>query len=59
MSMVQIPADLFEDLVDTLNRVGCQFWACEGPDAPFEQMKTCIVCDLIVRIRMVAPAGAS
>lgn len=34
-------------MLDTLRRVGCQFWACPGPDKPFEDMKTCARCAAI------------
>lgn len=29
----------------------CTFWACEGPDAPFQDMKTCGRCQTIHEIR--------
>jgi hypothetical protein len=41
--------DLFDDLLDSLIRVGCQFWACDGPEAPIRHMKTCYRCACIHR----------
>ena len=37
----------------TLLKCGCQFWACDGPDAPFESMKTCICCAGVQNIRAI------
>lgn len=36
---------------DSLERVGCQFFACSGPDKPPEDMKTCHVCRTLREIR--------
>lgn len=41
-----------------LERVGCQFWACPGPDAPHEDMMTCYVCAEIAALRAVTPGAA-
>ncbi len=33
-----------EGLLDTLNRVGCHFWACPGPNKKPRAMLTCCRC---------------
>jgi len=38
---------------ETLKRVPCQFWACEGWEQPFEEMKTCYVCQEIQSINKI------
>lgn len=43
------------EIIDTLERVGCQFWACKGPDVEPEEMITCIVC----RLERELKAGAA
>jgi len=40
-----------EMLLEALERVGCQFWACPGPDKPIRHMATCFVCDAIKKGR--------
>ena len=42
---------LLEDALDSLERTGCQFFACEGPTLPPIDMVTCHVCALIARLR--------
>lgn len=39
-------ADL-KEVVETLERVGCQFWACDGPYKRPVHMKTCYVCETL------------
>jgi hypothetical protein len=46
------------DAIETLESTGCVFWACEGPDVPFEQMMTCKVCSTIQDLREAVAAGA-
>lgn len=43
--------ELLREALETLERVGCQFWACEGPDAPEVHMKTCFCCSMIKKLR--------
>ena len=35
------------EIIDILERVGCQFWACEGPGRRIEDMVTCIRCSVL------------
>ena len=35
------------EIIDILERVGCQFWACEGPSRPVEDMVTCVRCSAL------------
>jgi hypothetical protein len=35
------------EMFEALQRVGCQYWACPGPDKPIEDMATCFVCATI------------
>jgi hypothetical protein len=35
------------DMFEALERVGCQYFACPGPDKPIEDMATCYVCAAI------------
>jgi hypothetical protein len=37
------------DAIDVLFRVGCQFFACRGPLAPFVHMATCCRCATLNR----------
>lgn len=43
--------DLTAEMIDTLERVGCQFFACEGPTLNPVDMVTCHVCALLARLR--------
>lgn len=45
------PIQLLRNALETLERVPCQFWACDGPDEPFVSMKTCYVCAQIQDLR--------
>ena len=49
--MVTLPASVLSETIESLERAGCQFLACQGPDAPFEDMVTCIVCASIQTLR--------
>jgi len=42
---------LLVESLATLEHVGCQFWACEGPTLEPIDMVTCRVCELIARLR--------
>lgn len=40
------------EALDLINDGGaCCFWACEGPDAPYTQMKTCNACRAVQLLR--------
>lgn len=43
--------ELLANILETFERVGCSFFACEGPDAPFVDMQTCHVCQQVKEIR--------
>ena len=43
---------LFEGL-EALQQAPCIFWACDGPDKPFVNMKTCRVCAAVQDLRKV------
>ena len=34
-------------LREDMEKIGCQFWACPGPDEPFRDMATCYRCHCI------------
>jgi hypothetical protein len=36
-------------MLAALRRVGCQFYACPGPNKPFQDMATCFVCEAIAK----------
>jgi hypothetical protein len=42
---------LLADVLETLERTGCQFWACEGPTLTPKDMTTCNPCAMIARLR--------
>lgn len=42
---------IFDELIDLLERVGCQFWTCKGPDEPYVNIATCAVCQEIKALR--------
>jgi hypothetical protein len=37
-------ADAARKILEILDGPTCQFWACPGPEAPFEPMVTCRAC---------------
>lgn len=43
--------DLTAEMIETLERIGCQFFACEGPTLNPIDMVTCHVCSLLARLR--------
>ena len=54
MSDAQKIDDLTEALkaaIETIERCGCQFFACDGPDKPFVDMATCHACATIQDFR--------
>jgi hypothetical protein len=42
---------IIKEMLEILERVGCMFWACEGPDKPEQPMKTCFICSEIRKVR--------
>jgi hypothetical protein len=45
-----ISPELLAEVIDTLERVGCQFDQCDGPANPPVDMVTCHVCALLGRL---------
>lgn len=42
---------LLAEVRDTLERVGCQFWACQGPTLEPVDMVTCFRCVTLAKVR--------
>lgn len=42
-----------QQLAEDLEGHGCIFFACQGPDAPFEPMATCRVCAAVQDLRKI------
>lgn len=42
--------NLFEDVLDVLQRIDCLFWACEGPTLRPIPMVTCCRCNLLAKL---------
>lgn len=42
------------EAIEALERIGCQFFACDGPTLEPVNMSTCFVCDLLARLRVEA-----
>jgi hypothetical protein len=53
---VAVPAGLLTDVIDSLERCGCQFWACEGETLTPIDMVTCHRCATLARLRTLACA---
>lgn len=43
--------DMLADAFEALTNLGCQFWACKGPDVPPQSMETCHRCWQVRRLR--------
>jgi hypothetical protein len=43
-------------VIATLEGQPCTFWACEGPDMPFQNMQTCGVCASVQDLRKIMEA---
>jgi hypothetical protein len=43
--------ELLAEALDALEMAGCAFWACDGPTLRPKDMRTCIVCSTIARLR--------
>ena len=50
---ITIQRDELEEILETLYTIDCQFFACDGPDKPFTNMKTCRRCHAIQKIRKI------
>ena len=50
--MTELLRQLMES-TETLERADCQFWACPGPDEPFQDMATCFVCEQVQKNRVI------
>lgn len=40
----------FDDIMETIHRSGCQFWACKGYKSEPVHMITCFRCDTIYHL---------
>lgn len=43
--------ELLADALDSLERSGCQFWACDGPTLRPKPMVTCHRCVTVAKLR--------
>lgn len=41
---VTLPKEVIDSVLETLEKVGCQFWSCPGPEKRTVHMRTCFVC---------------
>ena len=39
------------EALEVLEHIGCQYFACEGPDKRPKDMQTCMVCRLIRKLK--------
>jgi len=46
-------ADLLQEAIESLEKAKCDFWACPGPDKPFEDMMTCHTCYALQCLRKI------
>lgn len=56
---VRIRSELLAAAIETLERVGCQFFACDGPTLEPEPMITCHACATLAQLRVAAGRPAS
>ena len=42
---------MVEEMIEALERIGCQFQFCDGPTLEPVDMKTCYVCELLARLQ--------
>jgi hypothetical protein len=54
VTVVAIPQELLLDAVDALDRLDCQFFACNGPTLEPEDMVTCFRCSTLAQLRAAA-----
>ncbi len=50
--MTDVPAKLMIQVLDTLERVECQYWACDGPTLEPVAMVTCHRCATLALVRV-------
>ena len=48
---------LLKKAIKALKGSRCIFWACPGPDEPFESMKTCSICYALQCLRQIKLPG--
>lgn len=48
---MKVPKNLMAEILGTLERSSCKFWACRGPDVRPEFMITCIRCRTLRNLR--------
>ena len=54
MATIEISADLLDEAIESLERVGCQFGYCDGPTLDPVDMRTCYVCETLAKLRVAA-----
>jgi hypothetical protein len=42
---------LIKESLEVLERISCQFWACEGPTLKPKHMITCMRCALVAKLQ--------
>lgn len=57
--VIEVLVELLADTIDVLERVGCQFWACEGETLEPIAMVTCYRCSTLARLRAARVKGKS
>lgn len=53
-STVSVPGKLLSDIIEVLEDVGCQFFACDGPTLEPRDMITCHRCEVLAKARVAA-----
>lgn len=53
MNSITIQRKDMEKILEILYKLDCQFFACDGPDAPLADMKTCHRCYAIQKLRNI------
>lgn len=48
---ITLGVSVLDETLRALLDLPCTFWACKGPDAPFEDMVTCRICAAVQDIR--------
>jgi hypothetical protein len=49
-----VTAELLQESIDTLERVGCQWRFCDGPTLAPVPMVTCFACETLAKLRVAA-----
>ncbi|GAA0550259.1 hypothetical protein GCM10010172_35460 [Paractinoplanes ferrugineus] len=55
----KVPNDLLNDVVASLEQVGCQFDYCTGPTLKPVDMRTCHRCDALARLQDLIARSAN